>query len=227
MSYYGYGRRSRLPKPEHLTGAPLRQRIVTLSENAHVDNWTRDFCTSILDGFDKYKGLTQGQYDVFAKKEQQFSVEAIDESRQWQKTYAADQQKKDNALICANYYKANPPYFADLAEKIIEDPTFVPTAKQYRSMCENKYARKVIESTTVAPKYPVGMVVEVRKPFQGYHLQAHFSAASLWRAVVIASDASPVISAAAGSKRYTLLPFAAANTVQLEERQIKKARKVA
>ncbi len=65
-------------------------------------------------------------------------------------------------LIAAHYYRANPPYFGDLATKVIDDKSYIPSEKAYRKMCENKYALKVFKAHHAEPKFQPGSLVVVR-----------------------------------------------------------------
>ena len=121
-------------------------------------------------------------------------------------------------LIAANYYRANPPYFGDLATKVIEDKSFIPSEKAYRKMVENKYVQKVIATVNTSPQFEVGALVQVRRTASkaAYKLRDRV-------AMVVAND-GPVKSAAKGARTYTVLPFGESQTVQIEERYLKKKR---
>ena len=214
-----YARKPRAPKPEHLTDAGLLDRINALAANEAADDWTRNFCASIAEGFKKYKGLTQKQFDIFVKQEHRATPEFAQARDEWRANY--DESKRNIARTCAEYYRANPPYFADLADKVLTDPAFIPTPRQYRAMCENKYAKKVLKSATCAPAFNVGQIVELRATAQGF--ARHFP---LGKGAIIEIGAAPVKSAAKGSKVYKILPLGSAETVEIEERHIKKARGV-
>ncbi len=130
-----YPRRPRVEKPAHLTDPALLDRINALAVNEAADEWTRNFCASIAEGFKKYKGLTQKQFDIFVKQEHRATPEFAQARDEWRANY--DESKRNIARVCAEYYKANPPYFGDLADKVLTDPSFIPTPRQYRAMCEN------------------------------------------------------------------------------------------
>jgi hypothetical protein len=212
-----YARRPKVEKPAHLTDPALLDRINALAVNEAADDWTRNFCTSIAEGFKKYKGLTQKQFDIFVKQEHRATPEFAQARDEWRANY--DESKRNIARVCAEYYKANPPYFGDLADKVLTDPAFIPTPRQYRAMCENKYAKKVLKSATCAPAFSVGQIVELRATARGF--ARHFP---LGKGAIIEIGAAPVKSAAKGSKVYKILPLGSAETVEIEERHIKKAR---
>ena len=220
MSYYRnnyYARRPRAEKPAHLTDSALLDRIKAVATDANADEWTRNFCGSIAEGFKKYKGLTQKQFDIFVKREHQLTPEFQQARADWRANY--DDAKRNIAKVCASYYKANPPYFADLADKVLADDTFIPSPRQFKAMCENKYAKKVLKSATCAPAFSVGQLVELRATAKGYARKF-----PLGKGAIIEIGAAPVKSAAKGSKVYKILPLGSAETVELEERHIKKAK---
>jgi hypothetical protein len=213
-----YARRPKGPKPEHLTDSALLDRINALAVNEAADDWTRNFCTSIAEGFKKYKGLTQKQFDIFVKQEHRATPEFAQARDDWRASY--NESKRNIARVCAEYYKANPPYFGDLVAKVLSDPNFVPTPRQYKAMCENKYAKKVLKSATCAPAFSVGQIIELRST-ASHKLSKSFP---LGKGAIIEIGAAPIKSAAKGSKVYKVLPLGSAETVELEERHIKKAR---
>ena len=212
-----YARRPKVEKPAYLTDPALIDRINALAVNEAADDWTRNFCTSIAEGFKKYKGLTQKQFDIFVKQEHRATPEFAQARDEWRASYDADKRKI--AKVCAEYYKANPPYFADLATKVLTDPEFVPTPRQYKKMCENKYAKKVLKSATEEATFTPGQMILPRATCPYKHKKALEKGG-----VIIATDSAPVQSAAKGAKVYTILPLGSAETVQIQERHIKKAR---
>jgi hypothetical protein len=127
---------------------------------------------------------------------------------------------RDKMTIAAHYYLANPPYFRDVAEKALGDDSFVPSERAYAKMVENKYATKVIESTRSKPKFNPGSHVALRA-----NANVGWSIPRAGTAVVLKADASPVISPARGSKIYSVLFFGKTETVHVEERWLKKAKR--
>ena len=122
---------------------------------------TKDFLLSIKETYEDKGVLTQKQIDAVKNIEAKNADETIEKYNDWVENYG--QNEREIAEICAHYYKSNPPYFADLSNKILSDDDFVPSRRQYISMCENKFASKVVEATRAEPKYEVGMIVKGRK----------------------------------------------------------------
>jgi len=213
---YGYYRMYRRREPvEKVTGNNIPTRLAALTENPGVPQNTKDFLLSLTGAYEKYDGLTTRQYEAFEKVEKRFSVEKIAERRAWAGEYT--DEKRKIAAICAEYYIANPPYFRDLADKILNESDFVPTERQYRALCENKFAKKVLTATTAAPKFEKGSMVMGRSTANNHVRNKHV--------VIIDVDAAPVKSAAKGTKVYRVLPVGSPTTILVEERDLKNGRK--
>jgi|TARA_Y100000310_G_scaffold260427_1_gene269353 hypothetical protein len=193
-------------------------RIVRLLEgNDTISQGQRGFLKSILEYSRVKGGLTNRQEEHLVRLEEKYKPENVDRRKQWVAEY--DDEKKTIARVCAHYYKRTE-YFSNLVERILSEPDYVPSEKQYNSMCNNKYAKKVIESTFSEPKYPVGTFVSPRAS-ASWKLR---SASGDTPCMVIATDVAPVESAAKGSKKYHVLPVGSSSIIEEEERNLKKAR---
>jgi hypothetical protein len=215
MSFYYRNYHRRAPV-EKVTNEDIPDRLVTLSGNSNVPQNTKDFLQSLADAFKKYKGLTVRQFEAFEKVEKRFSAEKIAERKAWSGEYTPE--RRSIAKICAEYYLANPPYFGDLAKKIVHDPDFVPSERQWRALCENKYAKKVLASAASEPKFLNGSMVMGRATSNSVFIRNKLL-------LIIEANAAPVKSAAKGSKIYRVLPVGSPNTILVEERLLKKAPK--
>ena len=100
---------------------------------------------------------------------------------------------------------------------IADSLDFVPSERQYLSMCKNKFTMKVVEATNSPAKYEAGMIVKGRKNAPLNVRDELFS--------VMKINAAPVTSAAKGAKIYELLPFGKTTTIFCEERYLRKTRK--
>ena len=192
-------------------------RIKAFLKRADISSSERSFATSIDTYMSAHNRISNKQWSAFQRMEARYSPEVIAQRAQWYEAWT--EEKAQNILVAAKYYRANPPYFGDLAEKVIEDPNFIPSEKQYRKMVENKYVQKVLATTYSEPIFEVGALVQVRKTARG--------ASWLLRernALVVANN-GPVTSAAKGARTYTILPFGESNTVDIQERYLKKKRR--
>jgi hypothetical protein len=201
----------------------MKERIENILEknfDAITQN-SKNFLNSLLSFLEANGDLTERQQHALRRIEERYSDEAISNRADWEKNYS--EQHKKHAQIAASYYSSShnvAGYFRDLALRVLEEPAWIPSEKQYRAMCENKYAKRVIESSIAEPKYPAGSFVMIRAGKGPYQLLQ-----SRVPAMVVEADAGPVISAAKGSKLYKILPMGSSTVWTVEERDIKKCRK--
>ena len=184
--------------------------------NEHISRSERSFGESLMGSLKRFGRLTNRQWSAFQKMEARYSPEVIAQRKQW--TDSWDEQKSADMTAAAHYYRANPPYFGDLADKVLDDAGFIPSEKQYRAMVENKYVQKVLTTLKSEPVFSVGALVQVRKTARG-----HSYALRNRNALVVANN-GPVTSAAKGARTYTILPFGESNTFDIQERYLKKKR---
>ena len=193
----------------------IEPRIKKLLEESSVSEGTKLFLESLQNYHQEHRGLTKKQFSALK------DIERVDLERnstahdEWVKQYVKD--KKMTAEICAKYYKANPPYFAHLVDKILHDDKFIPTRTQYLSLCENKFAKKVLRSTFSDPAFEVGELVQGRTN-SPENIKDKI-------AVVVKIGERPVVHAARGTKPYEVLPASEDKLIECEERHLKKIKK--
>ena len=181
---------------------------------------------SLLDSAKKWGRLTAKQHDVFQRIERKTDPAHVKAVADWRTNFTDDM--REALVFAANYYKANPPYYGDVADRILNDSSYIPSEKLYRKMVENKYATKVIENTLAEPKFNTGSHVMLRST-------AHISVAvsrdergTTSRkgklGMVLKADAKPVSSPARGSKVYSVLFFGETQPAFIEERWLKKGK---
>tara|TARA_Y100000310_G_scaffold189261_1_gene189226 strand:+ start:2302 stop:2937 length:636 start_codon:yes stop_codon:yes gene_type:complete len=210
MGYYRMYQQRHTPV-ERVTGNNIPARLEALIENTEVPQNTKGFLQSLADAFEKYEGLTGRQYEAFEKVENRHSAVETAARKAWVGAYT--EEKRDVAKICAGYY-IQTPYFRDLSQKILNDSAFVPTERQWRKMCENNYAKKVLAATYAEPKFAKGAMVKGRATANRAIRDKHV--------VIIEVNAAPVSRAAKGTKIYSVLPIGSPTTLLVEERELKK-----
>jgi len=99
----------------------------------------------------------------------------------------------------------------------------VPTIEQYNKITKNKFAVKVLSAHYAPQKFAAGSLVQYSATAPG---RVRAGGGNQTPMVVIQANAAPVISAAKGAKIYKVLPVGCATTRLVEERHLKKARKV-
>jgi len=191
------------------------ERIEKLLENEDLSASNRSFAESLRKNHKKWGSLTPAQWSAFERMEARYDPEVIKVRQEWYDSWTDEKAK--NLRIAAEYYLKNPPYFGDIAAKIVSDETYVPSAKLYRKMVENKYVQKVLATRASEPVFAVGSLVKIRK-----------TSRTNWglrdRIAMVVDNNGEVRTAAKGGKTYTILPFGEANTIQIEERWLKRHR---
>ena len=204
-----------------MNSTQLKERVTNLLGNPNINNWERGFAESILQQIEKGKTLSQPQHSTIQKIEGKYSEERIEHRRQWANSFT--KEMREDMKTAARYYVNNPPYFGDLAMKILSDPEFVPTEKQYHAMTSNKYAQRVLQNVKAEPKFPVGAIARFRKNAQPRFIKIGGEAVrSSDIQVMIIEHPKEVRSAAKGAKTVIVLPFGSDSTYTTEERYLKK-----
>ena len=195
-------------------------RIKALLDKENLSEWDNSFVLSLQRQVEKRGALSERQLDVLTTVENRYTDQAIASRLEWKENYTGDMS--DIARVCASYYVTTG-YFRDLSYKILHEDGYIPSEKQWRSLCNNKYAMKVREAAFNDPKFPVGEMVMVRSscPGEGYPLAKYRDKVGTSLAAVI-SDDEQIISASRGCRRYKIV-FVGDNAAQFaEERDIKK-----
>ena len=195
------------------------RRIDNLLANENLNASSRRFAESLRSGVARYGALTERQLFALERLETRYSPEGQAKTQAWREEYLGGDMKR-RAEIAAAYYAANPPYYGELANKILNEEGFVPTERQYNKMVNNKYAIKVVDAVMSEPKYPVNTIVEARSASPAGRILRGA------KAFVMKTDHMAPTSSARGCKKYLLLPVGSPTPVTVEERWIKKAKGV-
>jgi hypothetical protein len=157
--------------------------------------------------------------ETLEKMEKKYSPEERKLRKNWDSQW--NEENERIALICAQYYLAAG-YFTDLAQKVIDSGgTYKMSPRQYKAMCENKYAQKVLTEAAEPHKYPVGSMVSSRASSN-----AGMAVRMAPALAILEHIHGNITSAAKGAKKYKVLPVGSVKTYIVEEREIKKLRKV-
>jgi len=202
--------RSRKRNPE------LESRIDKALATNSISDWERSFLSSVALGVKQYGSLTGKQESILQRIENNNNPEVQAARKNWRDGYNDDMREKMN--VAARYYLNNPPYFADLAGRVLNDDAFIPTEKQYRSMVENKYVQKVLDNMSSVPTFPVGSMAQVRKS------NVRSIARYADKMVMIIDYPDKVAGAAKGAIPVIVLPVGWSETIETEVRWLKRAR---
>jgi len=187
-----------------------------LARDVEFSAWEKDFLTSIKQGIQRYGSLTGKQESILQRIETSKDPAIIAQRQDWKANYSDERRAK--MKIAAQYYLNNPPYFGELARRVLNDDAFIPTEKQYRSMVENKYVQKVLDNMNSVPKFAVGTMAKFRQngaPINSKHSN---------KMVMIIDYPDKVAGAAKGAVPVTVLPVGSSEVLETEVRWLKKAR---
>lgn len=167
MGYLAHRSRNRsfnsAPTTDRVTDPLVGERLTKLLANASLTQKDREFITSLDSTWKRFNNMSANQYKYFEVVENRYDPAVVAQAQAdraaWANTW--DAWKAKQLEICAKYYSQTP-YFQDLAVKALKDKSFIPTEKQFRAMCENKYAKRLIENMTNNAFEP-GDVVQMRR----------------------------------------------------------------
>ena len=203
--------RSRKRNPE------LEMRIEKLlAGGPSLTDWERNFLSSVAQSAKQYGSLTGKQESILQRIETNNNPEVRAARKNWREGFTDEMREK--MRVAGYYYLNNPPYFNDLANRVLNDDAFIPTEKQYRAMVENKYVTKVLDNMNSVPIFPVGSMARFRQngaPTNSKHSN---------KMVMIIDYPDKVAGAAKGAIPVIVLPVGTAETIETEVRWLKKAR---
>ena len=195
------------------------EALIEAKNEEESEQHTVDFLKSLQKGLATYGHLTEKQVRALDRIEKLSTPEAKKEAAEWIRIYPSNH--RDDAIICAKYYLANPPYFATLAREIVNSPEFIPTKAQFEALCENDYTKKVLKEYYRKPKFNKGDLVQIRK---GGTIPFHLNSIKSKLCMVVDNNHNFITTHASGAKTYRLLPIGKATTLLCQERWIKNFR---
>jgi hypothetical protein len=214
MDYDYYSSYAKIRQPRRVY-PEIIIRIKRLKWKCDVSPNVSSFLSSIAASHEKYGGITEKQYKAFCDIEQDYLTALPPGDEDWNENY--DATKRETAEICAKYYKEIPPYFGDLSYKVLNSEDFIPTEKQFKSLTQNKYSMKVLQSHFASPRFKVNDYVSLRKK-NPYDISSN---SNIFIILQVAPE--PVTSAARASKKYKILTIDDTDTHIVEERFLKSA----
>jgi hypothetical protein len=196
----------------------------------------KEFLTSIRGQVIVKGRLSTAQTKWLENLQDKYSEAAMAEERSWRALF--DGERRNNVIKLMQYYRANPPYYQDLAEVVLRDPEgFIVDARIYNKLMENKFAKKVLAEYTSEPAFKVGEMTVIRKSNKVRLCNMHsgwpepssmsFKDSSELQnrnAIILEVHAKPITRAAKGSKVYKVLPVGK-TPVYVHESDLKRARK--
>jgi hypothetical protein len=204
----------------------IKNMISTLADYIpQASQWEQGFFESVKSQFEKRHTLSPKQIEIVQKIAEKFSPEAIKERESWYSSW--DEEKAETLRLCADYYMGTG-YFRDVIDRVKTEKDFIPTPKLYKSMCQNKYADKVMDAYRAEPRFPVGSLATLRAAKSrsvGYMTGKRNWVPDGELNVLILTTNEPVVSAAKGAKRYKVMMVGGVDTFYCEERDLKKMKR--
>lgn len=135
---------------------------------------------------------------------------------------------KENMETSCNYYELTGNYFSKIRTKYRE--TGIVSEYEYSRLTQNKYTKKVITAQRSEAKFAVGSLVSLRAQHEETEdvsgLRRCYKRDGTGNGILILSNSEPVVSACIGAKRYKAVMVGDIKPFYIEERFIKKKRKV-
>ena len=185
-----------------------------------LSDWERSFMGSLLDSAKKWGRLTAKQHEVFQRIEKKTDPAHQRAISDWRVAWLINPGMHEAIVFAANYYKANPPYYGEVADRILNDSSYIPSEKLYRKMVENKYVQRAIQHAEAGPLYTVGSMATVRNS------ESVGGSARMYRGkdVIVLEVEEKVTSAVKGARIYKVLPVGSVEPIETQERFLKKKR---
>ena len=145
----------------------------------------------------------------------------------WIEFLSTDEYKEDMQTACT-YYDLQGSYFGKIRKKFAN--TGVVSEYEYSRLVKNKYTSKVITAKRSEPKFAVGSLVSFRASHE--ETMNEEGTSRCWKrdgtgnGILVLSNTAPIVSACAGAKRYKAVVVGDTQTFYIEERYLKKKRKL-
>jgi hypothetical protein len=189
--------------------------------------WERGFVESVVQQYKQHGRLSDNQTNTINKIAACHDPAAVKARNTWRALY--DDEKRKLALFAAEYYLNNPPYFGDVARRILGEDKYIPSEKCFRKMTENKYVKRAQANLTLEPVFSVGQLVRFRRnaEVREWHRQYNHVAGRKIDlrgklAVVLSFDDVP--GHAKGSREYEVLPAGDSKPVTTLERRLMRCK---
>jgi hypothetical protein len=221
MGYYG--RRYMQARTARQNNPELVERIEKTAARgtSMLTDWERNFLGSMLESVKKWGRLTAKQHEVYQRIEKKTDPEVQAAMRSWREGFTPEM--RGQLVFAANYYKANPPYFGEVADHILTDKNYTPSEKLFRKMVQNRYVQRALANAMAGPKFAAGSIALVRDNDLTRDYRGRMSPYRNQMVVVIEVE-DDVKSATKGARKITVLPVGGTETIITEERCLKAVR---
>ena len=184
-------------------------KIEYLMVQPDLNNWEKNFLTSIKDYFVKYNKLSDGQSNHLEKIAQRYTADAVKQRDEWYASWNDEKKEKFKKVI--DYYDRSV-YYTTITRKVQDNPEYIPTQKEYDTLVNNKYSQRYLKNLEIPAKYQVGDLVQIRSSW--------YRAGEIGTVIEVRVAESWVD----GSRKYLVNLFGEDINKEYEERAIKKFR---
>ena len=182
-----------------------------------LTDWEFNFAVSVLDQY-KRRNLSDHQHAIVDKILAKHDPAAVKARSDWRDSF--DEEKQALARQAAEYYTVNPPYFGDVARKILNDPAYIPTEKCFVKMTQNKYVQRWIAQRAAGPAFAKGQLVRFRRNrLVGQYVGSRFKGT-----LAVVCNVGDQVSATKGSRSYQVLPIGKVKPITAEERFLMRSK---
>jgi hypothetical protein len=192
--------------------------IQTLFKRKEIlDDWSIGFLESVLDQVECGKTLSSKQLDHLRRIESENTEDMLSENRDFLRNWGGSW--KEIWDVCIAYY-AHDGTYNRRSVLSAKTPGYIPTYKEYRKVCENKYAHGVRNAWFGEPKFEDASLVRIRATYASRNWLPRGLANKA--CMVLKSNSSAPSSHAKGAKVYLVMPLGATQPLSIEERHLKK-----
>ena len=182
-----------------------------------LTQWEQGFSESVTDQY-KRRNLSDAQHDFVNKILAKHDPAAVKARSDWRDSF--DEEKQALARQAAEYYTANPPYFGDVARKILNDPAYIPTEKCFNKMTQNKYVQRWIAQRAAGPAFAKGQLVRFRRN----RLVGQWVGSRFKGTLAVVCSVGEQVSATKGARVYQVLPIGKVKPITAEERFLMRSK---
>ena len=183
-----------------------------------LTDWQRGFIESVADQYKRRDYLSDKQHATIDKIVALHNPEAVKARNDWRSSY--NEEKQALMRLAAEYYVANPPYFGEVARKVLNDPAYIPTEKCFVKMTQNKYVQRWIAQREAGPAFAKGQLVRFRRNrLVGQYVGSRFKGT-----LAVVCNVGDQVSATKGSRSYQVLPIGKVKPLRVEERFLMRSK---
>ena len=186
-----------------------------------------------------YGSVAEWQTSKLKELEARYSDEYVTESRNFRDNMTSEQ--REAFRLACNYYRKQG-YYSGITGIVPESfmsgdsNDYVPSFNNYSRLTDNKYFKKILAAVRSEPKFETGQLVQFRassslpqrNPLETTYHDTGFGFSKLAGMYAVVLQVAPFAprTAANGAKPYKVLVRGKAEPVFVEERFLKKAKKV-